>query len=53
MMGYARVGGDLSLVFLWDTSRIFRAPSVRNFQGGFRNSHNTYKNRGLDGAYFY
>lgn len=50
MMGDARVGGDFPPLFLWDTSRIFRAPSVHNFEGGFRNSCNTHKNRGLDGA---
>lgn len=53
MMGYARGGGDFSLLFLWDTSRIFRAPSVCDFQGGIRNSYNTRKNRVLDGASFY
>lgn len=49
-MGDARVGGDFAPLFLWDTSRIFRAPSVHNFEGGFRNSCNTHKNRGLDEA---
>lgn len=53
MMGYARVGGDSSPLFLWDTSRTFRAPSVRDFQGGFRNSYSTHKNRGLDAAFSY